>query len=270
VRRETSRAPPAIARATVPVARRSRPAGARAARITRPSPLAPTVDRRIVPKENAMTPICSSLWSHLISACRRAGRWLAGRVRALARRCFPAAGRVLVVVPDADPRHRRRLAGAVRRGLRASERVHDGLPAVPCRVRVLPLVGAPPAFADLGHLLATVTIRPIDERPRAVITLAATWRGRPVADAELVAALTAALDHLAWWRPGDADLWTLPAPAAPLAQPIELAGRRMVVGSSSWPGPATAAPPAGAAPVNGLPPLPPPPPPADPLGLGGQ
>jgi hypothetical protein len=217
-----------------------------------------------------MTSICSWLWSHAFRTSLRAGRWLAGRVRALARRCFPAAARVLVVVPDADRRQRRRLVGAVRRGLRASERVHDGLPAVPCRIRVLPLVGAPPAFADLGLLMATVAVRPIAGRSRAVITLAATWRGRPVADAELVAALTAALDHLAWWEPGDAALWTLPAPAAPLAQPIDSAGRRMVVGSASWPELPPTAPPIGAAPVNGLPPLPAPAPPGDPLGLGGQ
>jgi hypothetical protein len=214
-----------------------------------------------------MTPLWSSLVAHLISGCRQAGRWLAARSRAVARRCWPAAARVLVVVPDADGRRRRYLVGVVRLGLWASERVHDGLPAVPCRVRVLPLVGAPPAFADLGQLLATVAIRPIAGRPHAVITLAATWRGRPVADAELVAALTAALDHLAWWRLGDADLWTLPAPAASVAVPVDVAERRMVVGSPPWPDPA-GRPPAGAAPVNGLPHLPPAP--ADPLGLGGQ
>ncbi|MCC6629393.1 MAG: hypothetical protein IT340_18580 [Chloroflexi bacterium] len=216
-----------------------------------------------------MTPTCRSHVSHLIRGCCRAGRWLAGRVRALAQWCFPAAARVLVVVPGVDRRQRRRLVGVVRRGLRASERVHDGLPAVPCRVRVLPLVGAPPAFADLGHLLATVAVRPIAGRPRAVITLAATWRGRPVADAELIATLTAALDHLAWWEPGDANLWTLPAPAAPPAPPIDAAGRRTAVGSPSWSDLAARSP-AGAALVNGLPPVPSPPSPADPLGLGGQ
>jgi hypothetical protein len=234
--------------------------------------------------------VCPCLIHRCARLARALGRRLVRLGGAVARWWRPPSARVLIVVQCGDTQRQRSIVRLLRRGLRASERVTGGLPPIPCRVRVLELAGTPPTFADLGAVRATYTVRAVDGRARAIITLAASVHGHPAPADQLVVALTAALDHLSEWQPGCPTVWALPARAG-AARPHLAHGvaRRLptaivppvaaglaglgVAGAPSTDAGGDGAPLASPAPAPAsLPPLPPAPPPDgasdDPLGLG--
>ena len=221
----------------------------------------------------------------LVHRCWRWCRWLALEVYlalvTFILRCWPVSARVPIIVLCGDVAFRRATLTVLRRALRDTERVMGRLPGVPLRIRVLAAAGTPPAYADLGHALAAWQMRATPAGPRVVLTLAAAAGGHPLTADQLVVALSAALDSLDEWRPGQPPTWTLPAPPDPV--PYRLAhtavrrspGRPPVTG----PGAGTAVPPTvpPALPPTPSPPTPPPPherpaepPPDDPLGLGNR
>lgn len=217
----------------------------------------------------------------------RAGRWLGRLGRRLGaavvaalltvwRWCWPAWRRVPISVQCGDHARRCRMRARLRQGVRDEAWALGGLPALPCRIRVLAAAGTPPDVADLGSVLASYVVRPVGGRQRAVITLAAAVHGQPITDDDLVAACAAALDRLADWQPGQPAIWVLPAGAS-RSGPAAGAAPRPWPSLRPVPGPTAAASPATPPP---LPPLatPAPPPAAhdgtgpdgiDPLRLGG-
>jgi hypothetical protein len=207
-------------------------------------------------EEIAMAAACPCL----LHRCWRGCQWLAVEVVAMLYAAglaiWPAWARAPIVVQCGDAAARRATAAVLRRALRDGQRVLGRPPRVPIRIRVLAAAGTPPDFADLGQTLAVWQVREAPG-PRAVITLAATAGGGRLTSDQLVVSLTAALDSLDAWQPGDSAGWALPA------GPGAVDGRA-AVGEGVRP---------PIAPAPTLRPLPRPPAigatPDDPLGLGG-
>jgi hypothetical protein len=168
-------------------------------------------------EEIVMTVACRCL----IQCCWRGGQWLvAGAIDLVAwlyaamLACFPAWSRVPIVVQCGDRAARHTTRAILRHALRDSQRALGGLPVLSLRVRVLASAGTPPNFADLGQVLASVTVRALPDSPRAVITLAAMTADQRLTADQLIVALSAALDWLDDWQPGSGSTWTLPARTA--------------------------------------------------------